>query len=349
MRPIRPLIPLLVATGFALPTWAIEPGLYYSHKDWELACDNTRTCRAAGYHAEDGDTTFGVSLLLVRSAGPNESVDVQLKLASYGIDEPSNAMPRPSKVRMLVNGRPLGTVELTDASGSLSAPQAQALLAALRGKASIVWKAGAHEWTLSDQGATAVLLKMDEFQGRIGTPGALVKPGRKDEQSVPKAVPIPILQAQAVSDQPVALSPAQKTRLLSALKPEVEGCPSSEDAAASLNELSVWRLNARKLLVSIPCWRAAYNEGIGFWIVDSQEPYRSSLVTQDGGSYQGGTIGASHKGRGLGDCWSQQSWTWDGRSFVLTSQGTTGLCKLIEPGGAWDLPTLVTEVLPPRP
>lgn len=28
-------------------------GLYFRHQDWELACDNTGVCRAAGYQADD--------------------------------------------------------------------------------------------------------------------------------------------------------------------------------------------------------------------------------------------------------------------------------------------------------
>ena len=34
---------------------ALAAGPSISHNDWELACDNTRTCRAAGYH-RDGDS-----------------------------------------------------------------------------------------------------------------------------------------------------------------------------------------------------------------------------------------------------------------------------------------------------
>ncbi|RZI54672.1 MAG: DUF1176 domain-containing protein, partial [Pseudomonas sp.] len=28
----------------------------FSYKDWEVACDNTRTCRAAGYQSEAGNS-----------------------------------------------------------------------------------------------------------------------------------------------------------------------------------------------------------------------------------------------------------------------------------------------------
>ena len=55
-------------------------------------------------------------------------------------------------------------------------------------------------------------------------------------------------------------------------------------------------------------------------------------------------LSASHKSRGLGDCWGHQSWVWDGRQFVHTASSSHGLCRGF-PGGAWDMPTRVVEVL----
>ncbi len=51
-----------------------------------------------------------------------------------------------------------------------------------------------------------------------------------------------------------------------------------------------------------------------------------------------------HKGRGLGDCWQLDSWTWDGEEFNHTDSRSTGMCRLIAPGGPWSLPTIVTDV-----
>ncbi|MDU7869659.1 MAG: hypothetical protein E7J78_21350, partial [Pantoea sp.] len=41
----------LAAMGLcSTPLLAASPqGFSFAHKDWELACDNTGTCRAAGY------------------------------------------------------------------------------------------------------------------------------------------------------------------------------------------------------------------------------------------------------------------------------------------------------------
>lgn len=75
-------------------------------------------------------------------------------------------------------------------------------------------------------------------------------------------------------------------------------------------------------------------------------PFKATLVTASGGDDDGREINSAHKGRGLGDCWSTASWGWDGRRFVQTDEATTGLCRLVAAGGAWLMPTLVTEVKP---
>jgi|JI6StandDraft_1071083.scaffolds.fasta_scaffold1050894_2 hypothetical protein len=49
-------------------------------------------------------------------------------------------------------------------------------------------------------------------------------------------------------------------------------------------------------------------------------------------------------GRGLGDCWSSSEWTWDAKQFLQTASSSTAMCKLLAPGGAWSLPTFVTDV-----
>jgi len=108
----------------------------------------------------------------------------------------------------------------------------------------------------------------------------------------------------------------------------------------------VVRLNARKLLVSSLCWRGAYNAGDSYWVINDTPPYQPHQVTDSGSEHKNGIITANQKGRGLGDCWSSEEWVWNGTQFVHTQSSTTGMCRLIAPGGAWQLPTLVTDVRP---
>ncbi|RYE66259.1 MAG: DUF1176 domain-containing protein, partial [Oxalobacteraceae bacterium] len=66
----RLTIPFTVLSG-AVVLHAVAadtlPQVRFEHKDWEIACDNTRTCRAAGYQTED--VVPNASILLTRHAG----------------------------------------------------------------------------------------------------------------------------------------------------------------------------------------------------------------------------------------------------------------------------------------
>ncbi|MFN7751806.1 MAG: DUF1176 domain-containing protein, partial [Pseudomonadota bacterium] len=51
-------------TGIASAAAPPTEGFHFSHKDWEVACDNTGTCRAAGYHEDSSEAR--VSALVTR-------------------------------------------------------------------------------------------------------------------------------------------------------------------------------------------------------------------------------------------------------------------------------------------
>src|SRR5262252_361888 len=103
---------LLPALAFALlPVLAgaaAGESVRFEHKDWELSCDNTRTCRAAGYQHDENAPA--VSVLLTRSAGPGQAVTGKVALGSYDV-QGSNP-PSPARVTLAIAGRSLGTVAL---------------------------------------------------------------------------------------------------------------------------------------------------------------------------------------------------------------------------------------------
>ncbi|MGZ8984685.1 MAG: DUF1176 domain-containing protein [Methylotenera sp.] len=326
-------------------------GLSFSHNDWELVCDNTRTCRAAGYQNEQGEQEERpVSVLLTRNAGPRQPVTGELMIT---IDnEPGKLAPPELKLSMLINERDIGqvTVHTDTAIAKLSATQVTALLAALSRNSNIEWVAGEDRWHLSDKGATAMLLKMDELQGRVGTKGALVNKGTRGEEAVLAPLPVPVVIAaplakplptdkQWATDKSKALLDAFHATITDIVDDDCD----LEDTETGEAELSTTRLTDAKLLVSTKCWSGAYNMGYGYWVVDDTPPYHPVLVTTSGSEYSEGSISAAHKGRGIGDCWSSDEWTWDGKQFVHTGSSSTGMCKLF-PGGAWSLPSIKTDV-----
>ncbi|UGQ47007.1 DUF1176 domain-containing protein [Massilia endophytica] len=337
MKPLR-LLTAGVIAALALPASGAGPKeKYFSHHDWELACDNTRSCRAAGYSPEGTDGA-GMSVLLERNAGAAQPVRATVQLSTT--DE---TFAQPASIAMYINGHALGTVQLSaeSATGSLSPGQTEALIAALRKDSKLEWRGSGSTWSLSGKGATAMLLKMDDLQGRLGTPGALVRKGGKPETGVLSALPAPVVEAAPVATAGVKFPPAQQDTLRKLLRRTVK---EGECELLGESDIEAWRLGADRLLVSAVCWRGAYNEGSGYWVINSKAPYAPVLVTDLGTGYADGVISASHRGRGLGDCRSMDDWTWDGMRFVHTLQATTGMCRMVALGGAWELPTLTAEV-----
>lgn len=337
------LFPLGALAGESLP------GLSFSHNDWQIVCDNTRTCRAAGYSEDAAERR--VSILLTRAAGPGEPVKGQLMLGSYGEEDEAfyATFPKDIKLTLRIAGRPVGRVSVPQDSlvAELPPQQVAALLTALRSNPTIQWSSGDNLWPLSGSGAAAVLLKMDEFQGRLGTPGAIIRKGPRGEDGVLPALPAQVVVAAPLPKTlPEDAKLAKSKNLRKALRAAIgkdDDCPDFDDEALATEGLAIARLSNTQLLASTRCWMGAYNVGYGYWVVNAQPPFHPVLVTYSGVDFNGGEISSSQKGRGLGDCWSSDNWTWDGNQFVQTEASTTGMCRLMAPGGAWSLPRIVTK------
>lgn len=327
------------------PVIAQSSGASFSHKDWEVVCDNTLTCRAAGYSAEEGT---GGSVLLTREAGASTTVEGELMLAELQSESASSA----SKLTLLIDEQPAGEVNPDkDGKWRLSVKQTQDIIQAVKGSGKVEFKGGSNPFVLSGEGAYAVLLKMDEVQGRIGTSGALTKKGDKPENSVRVAVPAPVIyQMKTRKEQERPLTESElailKPKLLATLSKD-DWCdriqPSDEQETETIR---LTPLDNAHSLISALCWQAAYNEGYGYWVVNSKLTGDPELITISGSYYDDGVISMSQKGRGLGDCWSMARWVWDGETFRKSREATTGMCRYLQAGGTWDLPSWVTDVKP---
>ncbi|WP_267875277.1 DUF1176 domain-containing protein [Massilia sp. Dwa41.01b] len=182
--------------------------------------------------------------------------------------------------------------------------------------------------------------------GRLGTPGALVRKGSKDERTVLPAVPAPVVVAAKVApvDQPVDLSASNLASLRKALAASVgDNCPAMAEAGGEPDSVSLQRLSQGTLLASATCWMGAAGTGEAYWTVNERPPFAPRLVSTMGTDYADGKISASGSGGGY-DCMHIDEWTWDGKRFIQTEKGTTGMCRGIDMGGGWSLPVLVTDV-----
>ncbi|MCU4578094.1 DUF1176 domain-containing protein [Acinetobacter courvalinii] len=323
-------------------------GISFSHQDWEIYCSNTGTCRAAGYQNE-AERNEPASLLLTRQAGARQPVQVEFALARY--EEESFPAAKLKNIHFYINGKDLGAVSFEGSEfplmGKLSANQVNALLQQSRQQTEILFKNAQLQWKISDAGMTAVLLKMDDFQKRIGTVGALIKKGQADESKVLAAQPrFSVKQIKTSSKPYLTLQPNNKRyaalyRNLIAAQPtsKQEGfCEGIyEDGETKPQAIELYKLTNKKVLAMTLCWRGAYNEGYGAWVLDDSLANKANFVTEQASEFYNGILSSSQKGRGIGDCWASDEWVWDGQKFVHTQDRWTGMCKGLAAGGVWDL------------
>jgi len=159
---------MLITTLLTSALGSFTEGISFQHKDWEVACDNTRTCRAAGYSAKLG----GLSVLLTREAGAKGTLHAELAIAE--VDEQTPEVPADGLITLRINDEVLGTVKERTPFSQL---QTAALVRAIKGTGKVVFEWSKHQEPLSGAGAYAIFLKMDEFQGRLNTSTALTKQG----------------------------------------------------------------------------------------------------------------------------------------------------------------------------
>jgi hypothetical protein len=337
----------LLTLGASLTAAGEAPGVYFSHEDWEIVCDNTRTCRMAGYCAEENYDEGCGSVLITRAAGPDTPLEGKATLADYGEDEKYKP---PRVLTLWIDGKSKGKLNLRekDLEYPLTPTQIRALLVAAKNDKEVKFEGGSKSFTLSGKGISAVMLKMDEFQGRIGTPGALIRKGEKPEENALPPLPMPIIQAAKVSDAPSrALTAPEVTTLkpllLQSLDKDGE-CYFNIRESMMIGEFTLTPLDEQHVLISILCWHTRYSEGEAYWVMDSVLKGTPKFVTEahayGNGMLYRGTGGGCGYGYGYGS-----NWVWNKREFRQSAKWHTGMCRNIHLGGAWSLPTLVTKII----
>ncbi len=351
----------------ATPLWAAEAygdpfkGDGFVKDDWQVVCDNTLTCRAAGYQPESQYDMPASMLIVAKPMQPKVSAKVKLFANSEGHLTLNTAT-------LWLNHKNYGAIAADGAEFALSPRQTEAIIGHARMHTNIAIKTANRTWQISDNGMSAVLLKLDEVQGRVGTKLALVSKTNPKRQTPKVARSKPVIHKAFAypDDNKHPLAPTQKAyvnaninqwvdinaQALIGTKDSMGECelinPASEVAQSYKNESFEWTftpIDANHTLASHQCWRAAYNEGYGYWLINNAKPSQPELITTSGNSYAKGQIASANKGRGIGDCWSGTVWTWNGKTFIKSSEITTGLCRGFADGGAWELPTYVTDIV----
>jgi len=349
MIPVKNILSVCCFMALSSTSFAQEiKGISFSHQDWEIYCSNTGTCRAAGYQNEDGQNE-PASVLLTRKAGAKQTVSAEFALANF--EQESLPAAKLQNIHFYVNGKDLVQVSVDGTEfpimGKLSTNQVNGLLQQAKQKTDIVFKNSNVQWQISDAGMTASLLKMDDFQKRVGTVGALIKKGNADESKVLAAQPKLVVKKVKTADKPyLTLQPKMKQYqsvypLLMAAQPipKEEGfCEGIYNGDGTESQpIELYKLSNNKVLAMTLCWRGAYNEGYGAWVLDQSLTGKATFVTEHASDFYEGVIQSAQKGRGIGDCWSSGEWVLDGQKFVHTKDMWTGMCKGLAAGGVWEL------------
>jgi invasion protein IalB len=348
---------LLVTLCASMATKGEEQGILFRHGDWEIVCDNTLTCRMAGYSAEEDCDKGCGSVLITRDAGPDAPLAGKARPENYA---PFHKPPPPSTLTLWIDGMSKGKLayQKEELAYPLTQAQTWALLAAAKKDSEIRFEGegDSTSFTISGNGITAVLLKMDETQGRIGTPGALARKGNKPEESVFPPRPMPIIRAAEVSGKPSRALTAPEVAVLQPLL--LRSCDSSDPRIVDASQygITLTPLDEQHALLSMLCFFVgSAEERRAHWVIDSALKESPKFVMDELNDYYKGVI-SGLIGHGPSNCfYEEQRWVWNGREFRKSFASSPGAClshsyghgryQVIDQFIIWDLPTFVSKVV----
>ena len=336
------LLSLLPLTAMAAPSLK---GFEKTYQDWDLICDNTGTCNMAGY--QDGSDL--VSLLFRREAGEKAAVKSSLAISV------NNERDKGQPVEIMINGKLLSVVpKMIDIDSNdkqiaaLDDKQTAALLTALKDNANIEFISGQFKGKLSNEGAKAAMLKMDEFQQRLNTPSALIRQGQ-EKHAVLAPQPTPKIEVVSVNNRKTTelkRGEKQYDNVLALLR-KANSC---DDEDITSQDITLYPLTQNKVLAEAPCVRGAYQSTNYYAVLDDKlSKVEQVLEDQYNFAYYDEKLNAlivegSYKSSGLAESWYGYEAAWNGKTFITTAEHTSGSSKGFI-GGAWDgLPTFVSEL-----
>jgi hypothetical protein len=323
------------------PAQTVRP-IYREIGDWLLACDNVRDCvarqaLAPESRAAEDDPDAGMDI--VRKAGPAGTLTVRVTTGRR-LDPASIAVPGRPAVSVLPWRR---SADGEDAS--LSAEPARRFVRTIADAP--VLRLGATR--LSLKGLAAVLLAMDEAQGRLGNVTALMRPGSRPASATPAAALPPLVPVGAAAPplaKPKELAAA--VRRLNARTLATHDCDMEPGVADE-----AYPLTPSDAIVLLGCGRFAYQTSVLAFRTARDRPQQAvvlklpepraaaGMATPGGASTMDEYVEGSYdpvtrvfaeysKGRGLADCGSSTEWTFDGRAFRLSALRWQDRCA-----GAW--------------
>ena len=237
-----------------------------NYQDWDLVCDNTGTCRMAGYQDESSDP---VSILFTRAAGENAAVEGKFTILPFG--EADRDVQVGQDIEIWLNGKSLDKVKhiSDDAPDKLTEEQTKALLSGLKKESEIRLTYGKTTLKVSDKGAAAAMLKMDEFQQRLNTPSALIRQGQEKHAVLAPKVK-PKIDAVSVNNRKtIELKYGEKqfNHVLALLRKAYDGCV---DGDLESQNIMIYPLTQNKVLAEALCFKGAYQYTNYYAVLDDK-------------------------------------------------------------------------------
>ena len=320
-------------------------GFEKTYQDWDLICDNLGTCRMVGYQEEGDDP---VSILFTRAAGENAAVEGKFTILPFG--EADRDVQVGQDIEIWLNGKSLGTVKhISDENpDKLTEAQTKALLIGLKKESEIRLTYGKTTLKVSDKGAAAAMLKMDEFQQRLNTPSALIRKGQ-EKHAVLAPLPAPKIEVVSVNNRKTTelkRGEKQYDNVLALLR-KANSC---DDEDITSQDITLYPLTQNKVLAEALCVRGAYQSTNYYAVLDDKlSKVEQVLEDQYNFAYYDEKLNAlivegSYKSSGLAESWYGYEAAWNGKTFITTAEHTSGSSKGFI-GGAWGgLPTFVSEI-----
>jgi hypothetical protein len=317
---------VLAAAAAVLP----KPGELKSFEDWAVGCDNARQCTALSLmEMESGENQLTVAI--IRSGGRKDAA--RLRIANIE-DRKSGDLSLVADGTLIIGSASLKSQDApfeldlpTDAITKLKAAKTVELRDA----------AGVSLGGASLRGVVAAMLYMDDRQGRAKSETALIAVGQRPAASLTAAPPIPVIPSKSRPNGPhFRLSAKDIASLQARTACDVE--PGASDGHEA------YHLNGSTWLALVPCGSGAYNFMSVPVLVNRSIGRRMKIATFDfapgftevGGppllvnadwDAATGQLSSYAKGRGLGDCGSAETYTWDGSKFRLLSKIAMEECR----------------------
>jgi len=273
-----------------------------------------------------GDDAPGLDF--AREAGPAGAVTIAITPVGEA----------PGLIDILIDRRLMGSGVIRDGSVHLTGATAEGIARAMANARVLTLRARRRVIaTISLGGASAATRYIDSEQGRAGGVTALVAKGPKSAAAVPGAIAVPKVAAvRPPKGKPEVLTPAQIVTL--AVQAQCE-----TDTKGFTPEFH--RLDRRSTLAMIPCGTSAYQQWDAIFVITDGRaaPARFALsldgakdpvplLTMAGWDPANGVLTSHHKGRGLGDCGTDERWVWDGAQFRLIRYTALIPCRM---SGNW--------------